>query len=324
MLRRIAVAVGVLICFCLACPMLIMAKDYPERGIEFVIPWPPGGPADIIGRIFANELGKNLKVPVTPVNKPGASATIGGTYVYKSKKDGYTLLCGTLGWLLGSVTLEEVIYDPVRDFIPIAKIGTSPHGIVVKADSPIRDLGELIDRAKKNHGALSIGTAGTSSDGHFNIEILQKAAGIKIKHVPFKGGGEIPPAILGGHVDAGIGVTNSWFPFVKAGSIRMLAITGEKRMNDLPDVATLKEKGFKENFLDNWVGFLAPAGVPKDVVKTLEQASGKILKNKGYVENVEKTASVVEFMTAADYAKMIQMHRNLAEGIAKDVGLKKK
>ena len=89
--------------------MLIMAKDYPERGIEFVIPWPPGGPADIIGRIFANELGKNLKVPVTPVNKPGASATIGGTYVYKSKKDGYTLLCGTLGWLLGSVTLEEVI-----------------------------------------------------------------------------------------------------------------------------------------------------------------------------------------------------------------------
>ena len=127
------------------------AQDkYPSRGIELVIGWAPGGPADLAGRIFANELTKALKVPVTPVNKPGASGTIGATYTFKAKKDGYTLMAGSLGWLLGSITLEGIVYDPLNDFVPITRIANSPHGLFVKSDSPFKTFEDFIEKAKKN------------------------------------------------------------------------------------------------------------------------------------------------------------------------------
>jgi len=297
-------------------------EKYPSRSIELVIPWAPGGSTDISARIFGNELTKILKVPIMPTNKAGASGTIGATYVFKSKKDGYVLFGGSLGWLLGSITLEGIPYDPLKDFIPIAPVSTSPHGIFVKSDSPFKTLEEVIDKAKKNPGAVSVGHAGTSSDGHFNIEILQKAAGIKFKQVPFKGNAEIPPAILGGHVEIGIGVASSWLNFVRAGNMRILVVTGSARLKDLPDVPTFKEKGFKEMFLNNWVGFFAPAGVPKNVVDTLAQASGKVVKSKEFVESIEKTGSVVEFMTPGEYRKSLENERKLTDGIARELGLK--
>lgn len=307
----------------LAASAPLMAQGYPTQGIELVIPWPPGGATDITCRIYANELSKILKVPVTAVNKSGASGTVGATYVHKAKKDGYTLLSGTLGWLLSSITFKDILYDPQKDFISITKVAESPHWIVVKNDSPIKTLEQLIDMAKKNPKTLSVGTSGTSSDGHFNIEILQKTTGIQLKHVPFTGGSELPPAILGGHLDAAIGIASSWLAFVNAGSVRVLAATGNVRMKELPNAATLKEKGFKESFLVNWAGIMAPAGVPEDVISTLAQASEKIIKDKAYIEKVEKTGSVVEFMTPSEFTQMIASDRKITERIANELGLKK-
>ena len=298
-------------------------EKYPSRGIELVIGWAPGGPADIAGRIFANELTKVLKVPVTPVNKAGASGTIGATYTFKAKKDGYTLMAGSLGWLLGSITLEDIAYDPLHDFVPITKIAISPHGLFVKSDSPFKTLEDFIEKAKKNPRMISCGTAGASSDGHFNIETLQKAAGIEIKHVPFKGGGELPPALLGGHIDIGISVASSVFAFAKAGTMRILAVTGENRMKDLPDVPTLKEKGFKQTFFVNWVGLFTPSGVPPAVISTLSEASEKVVKSKEYIERIEKTGSLVDFMTPMEYQKMFEEEKKATEAIALELGLKK-
>jgi tripartite-type tricarboxylate transporter receptor subunit TctC len=321
--KKWTLTVLVLLALMLAAVTPLMAQGYPTRGIELVIPWPPGGATDITCRIYANELSKILKVPVTPVNKSGASGTIGATYVHKSKKDGYTLFSGTLGWLLSSITFKDVLYDPQKDFIPITKVAESPHWIVVKNDSPIKSLEQLIDMAKKNPMTLSVGTSGTSSDGHFNIEILQKAAGMHIKHVPFTGGSELPPAILGGHIDAAIGIASSWLQFVKAGNIRVLATTGNSRMKELPGVLTLNEKGFKENFLVNWSGIMVSTGTPENVVSTLARASEKVIKDKAYAERVENTGSVVEFMTPADFTKMIASDRKVTELIANELGLKK-
>lgn len=321
--KKWTLAVLVLLTFLLAGTAPLPAQGYPNRGIELIIPWPPGGATDITGRIYANELSKILKVNVTSVNKTGASGTVGATYVHQSKKEGYTLLCGSLGWLLASITFKDVIYDPQKNFIPITKVAEGPHWIVVKNDSPIKTLEQLIETAKKNPKTLSLGTSGTSSDGHFNIEILQKAAGMQIKHVPFKGGSDLPPAILGGHIDAAIGIASSWLSFVKAGSIRVLAATGNVRMKALPDVLTLKEMGFKENFLVNWGGIFAPTGVPGNVISTLAQASEKIVKDKTYIESIEKTGSVVEFMTPEDFTKMIASDRIITGRIADELGLKK-
>ncbi len=322
-IRRIVFCVSLSALVLMATSLGLWAQPYPSRAIEFVISWPPGGPADISGRIFANDLSKVLKVPVTPINKPGAAGTVGATYVYKARKDGYTLFCGTLGWTLGSITLEDILYDYMKDFIPISKIAVGPHSIAVKSDSPIKTLQDFIDKAKKNPRSIPFGTAGTSSDGHFNIEILQKAAGIEIKHVPFKGGGDLPPALLGGHVEAVISVASSLVQFVRAGNMRILAITGESRIKDFPDAPTLKEIGFKEPFLNNWSGFMAPAGVPKAVVDTLAQASEKVIKSKDYVAAIEKTASIVEYMTPAEFKRMMEVENKVADSIATELGLKK-
>jgi tripartite-type tricarboxylate transporter receptor subunit TctC len=313
------------ICLGLATLSFCQAADpYPSRGIELVIPWAPGGSTDISGRIFANELTKVLKVPNTPVNKPGASGTIGATYVYKAKKDGYILFGGSLGWLLGSITLEGVPYDPLKDFIPISNVSSSPHGIFVRNESPFKKLEDVVEAAKKSPRSLSAGHAGTASDGHFNLEIFQKAAGIAFKQVPFKGNAEIPPAILGGHVDIGIGVASSWLNFVKAGSMRVLTVTGSARLKDLPNVPTFKEQGFKQGFLNNWVGFFAPAGVPAEVVERLAQASEKVVKLNAFIEAIEKTGSVAEFLSPADYRKSLEDERKVTDGIATELGLKKK
>lgn len=298
-------------------------EKYPSRAIELVIGWAPGGPADVLGRLYANELNKVLKVPITPVNKTGASGTIGATYTVKARKDGYTVMIGSTGWLLGSITLEDIAYDPLKDFIPIVKIGVTPHGLFVKTDSPFKSLEDLVDRAKKNPRALSCGTAGTSSDGHFNLETLQKAAGIEIKHVPFKGVGEVPPAVLGGHVDAGIGVMTAPLPFVRAGNVRILAITGDSRMKDIPNVPTFKEKGYTQTFLNNWIGLFVPAGVPQNVVDTLISASDNVMKSKDFIASVEKAGSIVEHISPADYLKALEIERKTIDTIAREVGLKK-
>lgn len=298
-------------------------EKYPAKGIELVIPWAPGGITDLTGRIFANELAKVLKVPIVPLNKPGASATIGATYVHNARKDGYTILVGSQGWLLGSVALEDISYDPVKDFIPIVKISTTPQSLFVKNDSPFKKVEDVIDRAKKNPKAISCGNAGTASDGHYNAEIFQKAAGIEIKHVPFKGGGEVLPAVLGGHVDYAFLTVGPVVPHVKAGSMRVLAITGNTRLKDLPDVATFKEKGFTQHFFSNWNGIFVPVGVPQYVIDALSQASEKAIRSKELVDNMDKIVSIVEYISNEEFRKMIENEKKIAETIAQQLGLKK-
>ena len=155
------------------------------------------------------------------------------------------------------------------------------------------------------------------------MEIFQKAAGVELKHVPFKGVGEVPPALIGGHVNVGIGVASAWLPFAKAGDVKGLAITGTGRMKELPDVATFNEKGFRQTFLNNWVGLFAPAGVPPSVVEILTQGSEKAVKSKEFVESIEKTGSIVEPMTRAEYEKALEDERKVGDAIAQELGLKK-
>lgn len=299
-------------------------EKYPTREIELLIPWSPGGPTDIIGRIFANELTKYLKVPVIPTNKAGGTATIGAAYVVKARKDGYTTMVGSLGWLVGSTVLEDIPYDPLKDFIPIANISMTPACIFVKADSSFRTLEDLIDKAKKNPKIVSCGTGGTASDGTFNLHILQKAAGIEFNFVPFKGGGDIPAAVLGGHVDFGVNPVSAVISFVRAGNMRILAIGGSSRIKDLPDVPTFSERGFKQPYLNNWNGLFAPTGIPQFAIDTLSLASEKAIKSKEMASTLDRVASTVEYVTGGDYRRRVEDERNIIERIAYDTGLKQK
>jgi len=299
---------------------LVFAQEkYPSRQIEFIIPFPAGGSTDISGRIFANELSKILKFPVVPVNKSGSSGTIAGTYVYKAKKDGYTLLAGSQGWFFGSI-IYEVIYDPLKDFIPIANCHIVPHALCVKKDSPLKTLEDFVDKAKKDP-KIPVGTPGLGGDSYFNLQVLLRAAGIQIKHVPFKGVGDLPPALLGGHIDVGIGPASAWMPFAKSSDVRVLGITS--RMKDLPDVPTFQERGFRGRYFDNWAGVFAPAGVPQNVIDTLVEATDKMQKSKEYIESTEKTGCVIRYMMHAELLKHLEEDRKVVEPMARELGIKK-
>jgi tripartite-type tricarboxylate transporter receptor subunit TctC len=304
---------------------LYAEERYPTNQIELVIPWAAGGFADIAGRVFADELSKVLRVPVIPVNKPGASGTVGAAYLVKARKDGYTLMVTTLSTIvLAPLMLEGIPYNTEKDLTFLCKIIDAPSGPFVRADSPFKKIEDVIESARKNPGKVSYGTAGTGSDSHFNIEILQDAARIKLKHVPFKGGGELPPAVLGGHVDFASTVVTSLLPLHQAKEIRILAITGKKRIASAPEIPTYFERGYAQNYLSNWVGICAPTGIPKSVLDELVSASGKVSKSGDFISKVEKIASVVDYHGPVEFKKQVEKDMETATDIVKKLGLSPK
>jgi tripartite-type tricarboxylate transporter receptor subunit TctC len=300
-------------------------ERFPTNQIELVIPWAAGGFTDIAGRVFADELSKVLKVPVIPVNKAGASGTVGSAYVVKAKKDGYTLMVTTLSTIvLAPLILEGIPYDTEKGLTFICKIIDAPSGPFVITDSPFMKIEDVIETARKNPGKVSYGTAGTGSDSHFNIEILQDATRIKLKHVPFKGGGELPAAVLGKHVDFASTVVTSLMPLHQAKEIRILAITGKKRIASAPEIPTYFERGYTQNYLSNWVGIFAPAGIPKSVLDELISASGKVSKSGDFISKVEKIASVVDYQDPVEFRKQVDKDKGTAADIVKKLGLSPK
>ncbi len=295
-------------------------EKYPSRSVEMVIPFPAGGSADISARIFARELSRILKVPVVPVTKAGSSGTIGGTYAHKAKKDGYTLLAGSQGWFFGSIILE-VIYDPLKDFIPIANFHILPHVLCVKKDSPIKTLDDFVARAKKEPGTIPVGHPGIGGDSYFNLQVFLQAAGVQIKQVPFAGVGDLPSPLLGGHIEAAIGPAFTWIPFIRSGDIRALGIT--TRMKEIPDALTFQERGFRGRYFDNWAGVFCPAGVPQPVVVTLTDACEGMLKSKEFIESTEKAGCILGYMNGAEFTKRLEEDRKVIDAMAHNLGLKK-
>ncbi len=301
-------------------PMLHAEDKYPERNIELNIPWGAGGIADVTGRIFADELSKILKVAVTPVNKPGATGTLGAAMVAGARKDGYTLMVNTIsGMTLSHFTLPDVPYDTLKDFTPISTIAVSPNIIVVKADSPLKSFEDLIKEAARNPEKLTYATAGVGSECHFNMEQLQAAANIKLTHIPYKSGGEALTATLGGHADFGVSVVGSVASQLKAGTIRGLVISGNKRISAFPAIPTFAEKGYPQHFFGNWAGFFAPAGIPRSVLDVLSSATEKTTKSSEFKSRVEKIGSEPLYMSPTDFRTFLGNDRKTAEVLAKKI-----
>jgi tripartite-type tricarboxylate transporter receptor subunit TctC len=287
-----------------------------------VVAFPAGGFADVTGRIFAEEMSKVLNSPIAPINKSGAAGSVAATTMLNLPKDGYSILVTTLGGMvLAPVTLKDVQYDTNKDFYPVAFITSAPDGLTVRAESPFKSLNDLIDAAKKNPNKLSYGTAGTGVGGHFNSLILSQVADIKIKHVPYKGGGEYIPALLGGHLDFVIGTAIATLPQERAGKLRTLALLGNNKMKDLPSVRTTAELGIKGNYLDSWAGAFVTAGTPQAVLNTLTAAAEKVIKSKEFGARIEKTGGIVQYVPPSEFRAMIERDKTTALEIAKKEGL---
>jgi tripartite-type tricarboxylate transporter receptor subunit TctC len=257
----------------------VLAQDaWPAKPVTMVIPFPPGGPTDVTGRVLAEKLSTELKQNVVVDNRGGASGNIGAQYVAKAPPDGYTIFFTTGGTHgINPFLYSKPGYDPVKDFEPVAWVTNSPNILVVNPSFPAKTLAELIQMAKAQPGKLSSAAPGQGSTPHMFGELLKRTAGIDVQHVAYRGSGPALTDVMAGHVPIMFDGIPSSLPLVKAGKLRALAVTGLTRSSAAPDIPTVAEtiSGFDAS---GWFAVYAPAGTPRPVVMKLNEAINRVLQ----------------------------------------------
>ena len=262
-------------------PAVAMSQDFPVKPIRLIVPFAVGGAGDTVGRSVGQQLTQSTGQSVIVDNRVGANSMIGSEMVARAQPDGYTLLL-QLGPPHNTLPFftRNVPYDPIKDFTPIAIIGTAPQAIVVNAALPVTNLQQFIDYARKHPGTLSYGTSGVGSSQHLGGELLKAQTGIDMVHVPYKGGSLALNDVVGGQVQVGILVLSNVLPFVKSGKLRLLGVLEAERAKAAPDTPTVAEAGVPGYALPNtWVGVLGPAGMPPAIVEKIRAEIGKSLES---------------------------------------------
>jgi tripartite-type tricarboxylate transporter receptor subunit TctC len=294
-------------------------EPYPNRPLTVVSPFPPGGVADLTARPVAVALEKILKTPVAVVNKTGAAGAVGMQYVATSKPDGYTLLLA-----LSSISIipeaDKLVGRPpaftVDQFEPIALISADPTILVVREESPWKTAAEFVEDARKRPDQISYSSSGIYGTLHMAMELLQQAAGIKLRHVPFPGGGPAVTALLGGHVDALASGPSVVFPQIKAGKLRPLASWGDQRLAALPDVPTFKELGYPGAEFYIWAGLFAPRGTPEPVLAKLREAMRAVVADPDFKAAMAKLETPITFKQGPEFKAFFDADaKRLAEGV---------
>ncbi|MEW6666703.1 MAG: tripartite tricarboxylate transporter substrate binding protein [Thermodesulfobacteriota bacterium] len=273
------------------------AEKYPQRPIEVIVTFPPGGPNDIGTRAINEKLSQKLGVPVLVINKPGAGGVLGSSTVARARKDGYTLLSTSTPSMISMPVIEpkNVDYDPRRDFEPLGRYGYLIAVILVRNDSPFRSFEDLSEFTKKNPGKLSCGIVqGVGLVPHLVSETL-RSSGLKIEVITAKGVPQNTSFLLGGHVDLTIDSLAATAGFLLDGKLRALAVVLEKRLPDFPDIPTLAEKGYPQATFVFWAGYFAPAGIPQKVKNTLVPALKQAMMDPEVVEKLKKLQFLPEY-----------------------------
>jgi tripartite-type tricarboxylate transporter receptor subunit TctC len=298
MFRSIVIVVAALVA-----PAAFAQGAYPTKPITMIVPFPPGGVADIVGRPLAAAMEKTLKQPVVVVNRTGAGGAVGMGAVAKSAPDGYTILMG-----LSSISVFPVsdringktpTYE-MSDFAPIALVTADPTVLVVRADGPYKTLKDFVDAAKKNPGKINYSSAGVYSTLHVAMEIFANAADIKLFHVPYQGGGPAVTALLGGQVEALASGPSAAVGQIKAGKMRALAAWSEQRIPMMPDVPTFKELGLDAVFYI-WSGVFAPAATPAPIQTRLRDAVRQAAHDPDFTAAMQKVATPVAYLDAPEF-----------------------
>lgn len=323
MLKKISVFVVTVALF-LGCGSQLFAQKYPDHAITLVLPMAPGDALDICGRLAAEELSKLLKVPVIPVNKPGASATVGTDFVAKAKKDGYTILSTNSAALINSKILQPEIvpYDPFKDLAPLALYNNGVFALAVRSDAPYKSVKEVVEYAKANPGKLRCGTAGVNSISDFNVGLFKMLNGIEITAVPFKGAAPGVTALLGGqHIEIYSTSVTALLPHLRSGELKAIAIS--HHFPEIPDIPTLVQLGYKQNLLVVWNGFYAPAGIPNQVTETLVPAFEKVVRDPTLSSKLAALGMFTEYLSPEKLLARMQEEYKTIEEIAKKFGMMK-
>jgi len=280
--------------------------EWPEHTITIIVPFPPGGPNDLLGRLLAAELAPKLGQSVIVENRPGAVGNIGLTVGARAKPDGYTLVCVT-GVVEINPSVTKTAYDPLKDFAPIAYLGAAPNALITRPASGIKNVADLIAKAKANPGKLTYATAGVGSVSQLAVELLKLRAGIQMTHVPFAGAAPSLQAALAGTTDiASVSIANL-VSFIQAGQLIALVQTGAEKWHDLPNVPTMAEAGIPNAVVETSQVLLAPAGTPDAIVKRLADETRVILQKPDVKEKMLKAGFQVKYEgPEALHARMVR------------------
>lgn len=302
----------------------VFAADYPDRPIHLIVPFAPGGNADIVGRIAGQLMGDGLKGTVVVENHDGAGGSVGAAYVAHATPDGYTLLVGSNGPLtINPILHKDLSYDPLKDFVAIALTSYVPHALIMSTKSGAQTLNDVIAASKKT--PVTVATSGVGSATHMTLERLKAATGGDFTHVPYRGGGALIADLIGGSVDGAMTEFSTALPLHKGGKAHIVAIAAAHRSALAPDIPTFEEAGVKDFVAQSYVGVVAPAKTPPDIVAKLQNALAEGLKpGSPAAERLKSLGSEVatpEQLTSQGFAAFIRADYAAMQAAAKVAGL---
>jgi tripartite-type tricarboxylate transporter receptor subunit TctC len=299
------------------------AQTYPSRPVRLVVPFPAGSTPDIVGRALGQKLAAAWGQPVIVDNKPGAGANIGTAEVAKAAPDGYTLLIGSNGPIAINKTLyAKLPFDPDRDLRPISLLAAAPQILAVHPGVPASDLKQLIDYARANPDKLAYGSVGAGSASHLTMELLKSQARISLVHVPYKGFPPVVTDLMSGQIQATFAIVPAVLPQIRAGKLKALAVTSEKRTALAPDIPTVSEQGLPQFDATAWQGLLCPAGTPPDTIERISRETQKAMHAADLRELLGKQGFEVIGSTPQEFAAFIRAESAKWGAVVKATGAK--
>lgn len=320
--HRLAAAVAAVLFTSAAMAPALAQAQYPDHPVTMVVPFPPGGVADTVGRPVAEALGRELKQSVVVENKGGAGGALGIGHVGRSAADGYTLLLSLSSIAIlpeADKVLERKPQFQLDQFVPLARITADPTVLVVRADAPWQNVEQFVAEMKRKPGAYNYGSSGNYGTMHVPMEMLKNAAGFRMTHIPFTGAGPAVAALLGGQVDALSTGPSSILQHIKAGKLRALAHWGDKPLATMPDVPSLTQKGWKVQFAQ-WSGVFVPVGTPDPIVQQLRGALKKVASDSQLQQTVLRAGSPVEYLDAPAFRDYVQRDAGVMATTVQQIG----
>ncbi len=293
------------------------AQDFPTKPIEVIVGYPPGGGTDMIARAVVDVAHKYLGQPMVVINKAGATGTIGAQSVASAKPDGYTLLVAGGSETITVPHFKSLPYNPINDFVPVIRFIIERVGFNVRADSPWKTMQEFLADAKRNPEKYTYATSGIGGIHHATMLVTEKRTGIRLRHVPHKGGAETLAALMGNHVNLAMASPNEAYSLIEGGRIRQLAHTSLVRSPLYPNIPTVKELGY-DVYIENQKGFVAPKGTPPAIVQKLHDSLKKVFDDPQFKASIEKLRLEIAYLNGEDFGKAMKaMYDQVGESLKK-------
>jgi tripartite-type tricarboxylate transporter receptor subunit TctC len=294
---------------------------YPEKQIWWIVPYAPGGSADVTSRILVTRLSQRLNQNILIDNKSGATGSIGATFVARAAPDGYTVGYGSFDLAINPL-VRELPYDPLKDLTPVTQLSNLWEILVAPADAPYNTFAEFMEWARKNPDKVNFGTTGAASAGHLSGELFKKASKLEMTHIPFKGGGPGVAAAVGGQVSIYWGTGGSAMPSIKAGRLKALAVTAPTRLPALPNIPTFKELGYPSLIVTEWTGVFVPKGTPADIVRLLNREIRETLAEPAIAEQLSSRGIEIVTSSPEEFDQFVKGEVQRWRAVVKDLNLK--